>query len=118
MADLHVLAGEGANPASAPTENASSEESSKKPGNGVLEATAQHPNAGENQAAEADHGPGIDGEGLEGCHQRCCPGEVHRSLGMRNVCCPREGESNECRPHHTSYMEQFLSGKGLSQSLG
>ena len=82
MAGLHVLAGEGPNPASAPTENASSEQCAEKTRNGVLEATAQHPNAGENQAAEADHGPGIDGEGLEGRHQRCCPGEVHRSLSM------------------------------------
>src|ERR1035438_5744229 len=39
-------------------------------GNGILKATAHHPNAGEDQTAEADDSARIDGERFECPHER------------------------------------------------
>jgi len=41
---------------------------------------------------------------IERPHERLCPGEVHRSLGMSNAC---ECERDKRRPHHTRCVEQL-----------
>lgn len=81
---LHVLPGERANPARAPTEDAGTEKRTEETGNGILKATA-HPNASEDQSAEADDRTRIDRKGLERPRERGRTGEVHRALGMATL---------------------------------
>jgi hypothetical protein len=62
------LAGERRDPASAPTEYASSEESTEKSGDSVLESPGHHSNARKYEAAETYHSSGVKSEGFEAVH--------------------------------------------------
>jgi hypothetical protein len=96
-------------PARAPAENASAEERTEQSRNGVLETTRHHPNAGEDQTAEADDSASIDGERFERSHERLSAGEVHRSL---RVSCARECERNEGGSHHAECVGNSRLGEG------
>jgi hypothetical protein len=50
---------------------------------------------------------------LEGSRQRLHPGEVHRSLGVNNVCSASECERNESWPYHVLRTEKSSFGEGL-----
>jgi hypothetical protein len=67
---LHRLPGERANPARAPSKDTSTKQSAEEAWNSILEATAHHPNAGEDQAAKTDDRPRVDGERFERSHER------------------------------------------------
>ena len=56
---LHRLPGERFNPACAPSKNASAKERTEEARNGILKATAHHPNAGEDQTAKTDDCTGM-----------------------------------------------------------
>jgi D-serine deaminase-like pyridoxal phosphate-dependent protein len=102
---LHRLPGERTNPARAPSENARAEERTEEAGNGILEATAHHPNSGEDQAAEADDRASVYSEGFECPHQRLSAGEVHRALCMGDA---RERERNKGGSHHAGSVGKFV----------
>jgi len=57
-----------------------------------LKTTTHHADSGEDESAETDDSTRINRKSFEGCHQRLCPGEVHRSLSVRHT---REGKSYE-----------------------
>ena len=77
------------------------------------EASAHHPDSGEDQTAETDDRARIDGEGLEGCHQRGRPGEVHRPLGMGHA---RKRERKKRRPQRMCCAAKVVFGERLRQS--
>jgi hypothetical protein len=93
------------NPPGAPAENASAEKRTEQARNGILKATAHHPNAGEDQTAEADDRARIDREGFERPHERLSAGEVHRSLCMGYA---RECERKEGGSHHAESVGERL----------
>jgi len=52
---------------------------------------------------------------IECPHERLCPREIHRSLGVGNAC---ECERDKSWPQHTRCVKQFASAEELRQSLG
>jgi hypothetical protein len=59
------LAGERADPASAPAENTSTEESAEKTRNCFLKATTHQPDTSEDETSKADDGTCVFGESFE-----------------------------------------------------
>ena len=93
------------NPACTPSEYACTEQRTEETRNGILEATAHHPYAGEDETAETDDSARVDGERLERPHERLSPGEVHRSLGVSNA---RKRERKEGRSQHAKRVGECL----------
>ena len=76
--------------------------------NGILETTAHHPYAGEDQSAETDDSARVDSERLERPHERLSPGEIHRPLCVSNA---SERERKESGRHDAKRVNEFV-GKG------
>jgi type IV secretory system conjugative DNA transfer VirD4/TraG family protein len=111
---LHRLPGQRTDPTGSPTKHSGTEQRAEKPWYGILKPPRHHADAGEDEAAETDNRTRINREGFKRSHQRLCPGEVHRSLGMGDTAAyARKGESNQRRPHDVSGMAEFLFGEEL-----
>src|ERR1700760_723249 len=89
---LHRLSGQRADPTGTPTKHSSAKERAEETRNCILKATAHHPDTREDETAQADDCACVHGKRFERPHERLCPGEVHRSLCVRNG---RDGESEK-----------------------
>jgi hypothetical protein len=69
-----------------PSQHACTKQRTEEARNGILKASAHHSDSGEDEPAKAD-----DRAGMNVPDESLSPGEIHRSLGMSNVCSACEG---------------------------
>jgi len=106
MYRLHRLPGQGANPSGAPTKHSGTEQRTEEPWDGVLKSSRHHADASEDQTTETNDGARIDRERFERPHEGLSPGEIHRSLSVRNS---REGKDEKDGRHGANMVREWAA---------
>ena len=80
------LTRQGANPARAPAQHGSTEQSAEELGYGVLKATAHHFETSPDETPERNNGASENGKSFERGHQSCCPRKIYGALSVCGNC--------------------------------